>query len=114
MKKILHQDSLTGNIQGGLKREYRRSRGTNQRWLQQHSVMKEDGEVTWNVGRAGKGKYESQRTKIRNECMPRTLGNSPRLSEDGSSAMEAQWYSRSKARREAALAGISRDLCVTL
>lgn len=72
--------------------------------------MKEDGEVTWNIGRAGKGKYESQRTNIHNGCTPRTSGDCPRLSEDGSSAMEAQWYSRSKARREAALAGTSGDL----
>lgn len=81
MKRILHQDSLIGNIQ--------RDRGqSNQSEVASMTLlMKDDGEATWNVGRAGKGKYESQRTKIHNGCMPRTLGDSPTLSNDGSSVV---------------------------
>lgn len=46
--------------------------------------------------------------------MPRTSGDSPRLSKDGSLAMDAQWYSRRKARREAGVAATSGGLSVTL
>lgn len=56
MKIAFYQDSPTGNIQGDLKMEYLRDRVTNQRWLQQYSLRKEDEDLTWNSGRKGKDK----------------------------------------------------------
>lgn len=45
--------------------------------------------------------------------MPRSSGDSPRFSKVGSLVMKAQWHSRRKARRDAALAGRSGDPFVT-
>lgn len=74
MKIVLYQAPAIGRIQGRLKKHLRDGI-TNQRWHQQYYVIKEDEDLTWNIGKTKRGKYEKVKEQkyLMSECPGRQV-----------------------------------------